>query len=45
MSDNNLVKTQNRWLVVIAAIVMELALGALYMWGGAFVGKVELISG
>jgi OFA family oxalate/formate antiporter-like MFS transporter len=45
MSDNNLVKTQNRWLVVIAAIVMELALGALYMWGGAFVGKIELISG
>jgi len=41
MSDDNLVKTQNRWLVVIAAIVMELALGALYMWGGAFVDKLE----
>ena len=45
MSDTNLVKTQNRWLVVIAAIIMELALGALYMWGGAFVGKIETMSG
>jgi len=45
MSDDNLVKTQNRWLVVIAAIVMELALGALYMWGGAFVGKLETMTG
>ena len=45
MSDSNLVKTQNRWLVVIAAIVMELALGALYMWGGAFVGKIESMTG
>ncbi len=45
MSDSNLVKTQNRWLVVIAAIVMELALGALYMWGGAFVGTLEGMTG
>ena len=45
MSDNTLVKTQNRWLVVVAAIVMELALGALYMWGGAFVGTLETMAG
>jgi len=45
MSDSNLVKTQNRWLVVIAAIVMELALGALYMWGGAFVDRIETMTG
>jgi len=25
-------KTQNRWLVVIAAVVLELALGAIYAW-------------
>ncbi len=33
----NLQKTekplQNRWLVVIAAVVLELALGAIYAWG------------
>ncbi len=25
-------KTQNRWLVVLAAVVLELALGAIYAW-------------
>jgi len=24
--------TQNRWLVVLAAVVLELALGAIYAW-------------
>lgn len=36
---------QNRWLVVISAIIMELALGALYMWGGAFVPVLETMQG
>ena len=26
-------KMQNRWLVVISAVVLELALGAIYAWG------------
>jgi len=26
------IKTQNRWLVVLAAVVLELALGAIYAW-------------
>lgn len=45
MSDDIQIKTQNRWFVVIGAIVMELALGALYMWGGAFVGPLEDLGG
>ncbi len=32
MSEKEKLKTQNRWLVVLAAVVLELALGAIYAW-------------
>ncbi len=34
------IKNQNRWLVVIAAVIMELALGAIYSWS-TFAGYLK----
>ena len=34
------IKNQNRWLVVIAAVFMELALGAIYSWS-TFAGYLK----